>query len=116
MSVSRSEAFDMFAKWDEDRSLVRCKVINSKFTVCFSARIVRLTKRRVMFFSDDEQNQLILPLTDELTYGYGDSRHYPADRAKYESVLVVFFAQPQAFGTPDMIVFLEFVDPQATHF
>jgi hypothetical protein len=116
VNVDRSEAFDMFKKWGAERSLIRCRAVVRWFRVSFSARVVKLSASRVIFASDDQQTQLILPLNDDVRYEYGDSRHFPEDDEKYDSVMVAYFTEPPPVGYPDMIAFSEFRDPNAKHF
>lgn len=109
MRVGRSEALDIFNKWQSERTLLRCDLSFSEFAACFRGRIVSLADDRVQVLSDDTFSEFVFPLTAELNFGYGEPRDAP-ENLEFSGVLVVFMAELPPTGDVDTVCFLEIVE------
>lgn len=66
--------------------------------VSLQGRIASRVDREVRLISDDTFSELVLPLPDDLTFGYGDTRKVPENMATYDSILVVWMGASRSDG------------------
>jgi hypothetical protein len=109
--IRRSEALDVFRKWFSEQALLRCYLSFPKFAATLRGRIFAMSELEIKIVSDDRsddrRSEIVLRVSDDLEFGYGDPRTFPEDAARYESILVVFFGPIPQTGDADMIAFSE---------
>jgi hypothetical protein len=57
--------------------------------------------------ADDSLSELVVLLSDDLEFGYGDMRDLPEEKLSYEQGIVVFFGPVPKSGDADTIAFVE---------
>ena len=107
LTISRSEALDIFHKWLSEKSLLRCDLAFSMFVAYVKGRILGVERDAISLISDDGDAELRLEFTPKTEFAYGHPRRVPEDAELYESMLMVFFAEVTAENEPDMIAFTE---------
>ncbi|MCU1331136.1 MAG: hypothetical protein JWM08_128 [Candidatus Angelobacter sp.] len=107
MRMERSEAFDMFRKWNAEKPLLLCVYSFAAFQACFKGRIFETSDDIVRIVSDDHHSELALKITQEMHFGYGDSRKHPEEAALYDASILVYFSAVIPDVEPDFIAFTE---------
>jgi hypothetical protein len=103
MRIGLPEAVDLFRKWFEDKSVVRCEGSFSMFAFSLDGRIVSVSEDEVRIISEDTGSELILRLSAS-EFGYADSRGVTGiEGEKYDSCVVLFYNEKRPEGPPDTI-------------
>lgn len=105
MRMGRSEAVDLFRKWSVDGAVVRCRGTFSRFAFGLDGRIsISPDGTEVRVVSDDRRSEIVVRLSEELEFGYADSREVTGSEKEYEACVVIFTNPPvPQVGTPDTI-------------
>jgi len=74
MRVGLLEAVDLFRKWSEDKSVVRCQGNFSTFAFSLNGRILAANESELRIMSDDTHSELVLGLSPKTAIGFADSR------------------------------------------
>ena len=114
MIVGRSDAVVILGKWKDEKTRIRCQASFSKHAFSMEGVIDRVSEvemRLVVERSIIPQGplmQLVVRLTDDLVYGYADSREVSGDAAKfYPSCLTIGFPPFPEVSDPDTIALAE---------
>jgi hypothetical protein len=116
MRTGRYEALDMFSKWFLERSLLRCQISFATHAASVSGRITEKPIRDVRLMADDSLSELVVQLSNDLEFGYGDMRDHPEEGLSYEQGLVVFFGPVPTSGDADTIAFVEIKEDATERF
>jgi hypothetical protein len=108
MVMGREEALDIFRKWLSEESTLQVNCDLYIFAAAFRVRVREVLPRRINFFSDDGKSELVLPLPDDLRFGYAEPSAGSVEAMDAVSGLVVFF--PSDDGDPDVLTFTEVLD------
>jgi hypothetical protein len=101
--IGRSEAMLLFSKWLSDKSLLVCEGSFSKFVFSLRAHMLSVNDDELRMLSADTHSELVLRLTAEMEFGFGDFRNAPESEKQYESCVIVFFGPVAHEGTQDSI-------------
>jgi hypothetical protein len=108
MNLERREALDLFRKWLGERSLIRCQAQFATHAFSLKGRILEVRENELRIFADDMNSELVLRLTNNLGFGYGDSRIVTGKEAEdYVCCLMVFFEPIPDVGDPETVALAE---------
>jgi hypothetical protein len=107
MRAGRSEALDVFRTWLVDRALLRCELRFAGFAATLKVRLTYVSEGHLALLSDDTGSELIVPLRQDFTFGYGDARLCRSRTSEFVRMLVLFFPSPGGPATADAMVFAE---------
>ena len=111
MKIGRAEALDVFRKWLADGSLVQCNLGLLVLAAAFRARVRLVLEDRIEFLSDDRTSELVLPLSADCDFGYGEPNRASGESAVAVSAVVVFLSPTGPGLDPDAVAFTELVEP-----
>ena len=74
MIIGRNEALDLFLKWLNEGSLIRCQGSLPIFAFSFRAKVSGLSSGEVRFMSEDTHTEFVWKITDGVRFDYADSR------------------------------------------
>ena len=107
MRAGRDEAVDIFRKWLAEQTLIRVEGKFQAFSFGLWGRVLAVTPTELRILSKrTESAELVLRLTPDLEFGYGDSRMANEQKQLSEGI-VVFFRSPE-MTTPDTIALAAF--------
>jgi hypothetical protein len=114
--IGRSDALDIFGKWRDEKLQVRCQASFESHAFASEGRVTAVSQTEVRMQSENKLAEVVLRLSDEMTFNYMDSREISGDEARnYPSCIVVAFASPDVVlpdgKTRDLISFAE-ISPQ----
>ena len=92
MRAGREEAFDLFRKWETERSLLLCNLGFPLFVAKFEGRIVTLTSTELRIISDDTHSEFAMTFRPDMEFQYQDARITPTDSHLYECGVAIFFS------------------------
>jgi hypothetical protein len=103
--ATRTEAIDLFRKWESEGTLLRCDFNFEFFAACLRGKIRAVSGERLRLSSDDDTSELNFIIPESPDFGYAEPRNgTPADRELFGSGLVLLL------DGEDMITFLEIID------
>jgi hypothetical protein len=82
--IGREEAFDMFRKWETERSLLLCNLGFPLFAAKFKGRVVKLTSIELHIESDDTHSEFLMTFHPDMEFHYHDERIAPSESHLYE--------------------------------
>jgi len=92
MRAGREEAFDLFRKWETERSLLLCNLGFPLFVAKFEGRIVKLTSIELRVISDDTHSEFAMTFRPDMEFQYQDARITPTESHLYECGIAVLFS------------------------
>ncbi len=93
MRAGRNEVVDIFRKWLDESSPIRVQGSFPAFAFGLWGRIVSITPTKLSILSLETESELVLQLTPELEFGYGDNRTVTGDEKQFSECIVIFFGQ-----------------------
>ena len=105
MRVGRLEALDLFRKWRDDGSFVRCQGSFFKFAFSNEGQISSVTDREVRLSSKDLRQEIVLTVTDEVIFQYLDNRNVTGIEKQYEHCLIAYITPVTAENDGETIAF-----------
>lgn len=102
MRTGREEAIDIFRKWFAEESLLRVQGNFRKFCFALWGRILSINATELRIMSNTE-SELVLRLTPDVEFGYGDDRIVTGDEKNFSECILVFFEPVPDVGDPDTI-------------
>ncbi len=114
MIIGRSEVLIIVGKWKDEKTRIRCQASFTKHAFSIEGIIDRVSEFELRLVNEHSTTtkgplmQLVVRLTDDLIYGYADSREVTGDAAKfYPSCLTIGFPPIPEVSDPDTIAFAE---------
>jgi hypothetical protein len=108
MIVQRSDAVVILGKWSDEQSRIRCQGSFSTHAFAVEGKIERVTAHEIRMIAGNELTQVVVKLTDEVTFNYADSREITGNEARnYPSCLTLGFEDVPEEGLVDTISFAE---------
>ena len=107
MRAGRDEALSIFRTWATDGVVIRCELRFRALAATFCARVRAVSDAELSLLSDDRWTELVLPLREDFTFGYGDMRTFPREGETFERILIAFFPYDGDPADSDHIAFAE---------
>jgi hypothetical protein len=103
MRTGRDEVLDIFRKWRDDKSPIRAQGSFSGFAFGLWARMVSVESHELRLLSVNNGSELVIQLTPELQFGYGDNRIVTGEEKKFSECILISFGSTGDAGETDNI-------------
>jgi len=90
MRIERDEVFDLFRKWETERSLLLCTLGFPFFAAKFNGRIAKLTSVELRLVSDD--SEFAMTFRPDMEFYYQDVRNTPEESHLFECGVGILFS------------------------
>jgi hypothetical protein len=112
--VGRLDAVIIFKKWCDEKSPIRCQGSFATHAFGLEGLIASTRVDEVVLVGSTLLTQIVVKLTDELTFNYADSREVTGEEAEnYSSCLTVGFGPIPEVGPVDSIAFAQITPKRA---
>ena len=103
MRSGRSDAFDIFSKWQSEHTLLRVLLGFGTLTFRFVGRIIAIDDAVLKIVSDDANSEMAFKVLDIFFFDFSDYRDLPEGGEIYEYDLTVFLGPGE--NTDNFIAF-----------